>query len=143
MLAQELSPLNWSVARLTLAAHFIVNVIRIRTVNLTRLANAFDTDVEVNSNYKRLQRFFRFFKMDFDALAQLISGWLPPEHWVLCLDRTNWQIGKTDVNILLLAVAYRGIAIPIIWTFLDKRGNSNTEERIMLMERFIKLFGKQ
>lgn len=30
----------------------------------------------------------------------------------------------------MLAVAYKGIAIPILWTFLNKKGNSNTGERI-------------
>lgn len=143
LLADELSSLNWSAARLILAAHFIITLIRLRTVNLSHLANAFETDVEAESNYKRLQRFFRFFEIDFDAVAKLIGRWLPDEPWVLCLDRTNWQIGTTNVNILVLAVAYKGIAIPVIWMFLDKKGNSNTHERIALMERFIALFGKE
>ncbi|MBK8750960.1 MAG: transposase [Candidatus Competibacteraceae bacterium] len=42
----------------------------------------------------------------------------------------------------LLAVVYRGLAIPIRWTLLDKRGNSNTQERIDLLAGFIKQFGK-
>lgn len=79
--------------------------------------------------------------MDFDAQSQVIGRGLPDKPWVLCLDRTNWQIGI--VNILVLAVAYRGIAIPVVWTFLAKKGNSNTDERITLIERFIKLFGKE
>ena len=143
LLAKELSSLNWSFARLILAANFIMALIMLRTVNLSVLSNAFETEVEAESNYKRMQRFFRFFKLDFDALAQLVGRWLPDEPWVLCLDRTNWQIGITDVNILVLAVAYRGIAVPVVWTFLAKKGNSNTDERITLIERFIKQFGKE
>jgi hypothetical protein len=143
LLAQELSPLNWSGARLILIAHFLIGVIKLRTVNLVRLAGVFDTKVEVDSNYKRLQRFFRHFELDFDAVARLIYRWLPSGEWILCLDRTNWQIGTTSVNVLVLAVAYRGIAIPLIWTGLNKKGNSSTKERITLLERFIKLFGKE
>ena len=30
----------------------------------------------------------------------------------------------------MLAIVYRGIAIPIHWTLLNKRGNSDTKERI-------------
>lgn len=41
----------------------------------------------------------------------------------------------------MLSVVYKGLSIPIMWTLLDKRGNSNTKERIELMNRFIKLFG--
>ena len=50
----------------------------------------------------------------------------------------------------MLAVAYKGMAIPLMWKFLTKeengefigkRGNSNYRERKELMQRFIKLFG--
>ncbi len=43
----------------------------------------------------------------------------------------------------MLAVVYKGVAIPILWRFLDKKGNSNTDERIELMEKFVGYFGKQ
>ena len=34
-----------------------------------------------------------------------------------------------------------GAAFPILWMLLPKRGNSNTEERIELIDRFIEIFG--
>ncbi|BCR41286.1 hypothetical protein KHAB170019_21090 [Acinetobacter baumannii] len=46
----------------------------------------------------------------------------------LTLDRTNWKWGKRNINILMLAIVYRGIAIPILWTLLNKRGNSDTKD---------------
>ena len=50
-------------------------------------------------------------------------------------------MGKTRYyNILMLAIVYRGIAIPIVWTLLNKRGNSDTKERIALIQRFISIF---
>ena len=60
----------------------------------------------------------------------------------LTLDRTNWQWGKMNINILVLAIAYKGVAIPIYWLLLNKKGNSNSRERIALLKRFIKQFGK-
>ncbi|OTG62947.1 hypothetical protein B9T25_14165 [Acinetobacter sp. ANC 4470] len=42
----------------------------------------------------------------------------------------------------MLAVVHKGIAIPIFWMLLDKRGNSNTNERIEIIQRFICIFGK-
>ena len=60
----------------------------------------------------------------------------------LNLDRTNSKWGKRNINILMLAIVYRGIAIPIVWTLLNKRGNSDTKERIALIQRFISIFGK-
>ena len=41
----------------------------------------------------------------------------------------------------MVGVTYKGIAFPLIFSLLDKRGNSNWEERKKLMERFITLFG--
>ena len=44
-------------------------------------------------------------------------------------------------NILVLAVAYKGVAIPLLWMFLDKRGNSNSHERIGLFKHVLCAFG--
>jgi hypothetical protein len=59
------------------------------------------------------------------------------------MDRTNWRWGKKDINILMLAVAYKGAAIPIYWMLLNKKSNSSTLERKVLVNRFIKQFGKK
>ena len=58
------------------------------------------------------------------------------------MNRTNWQFGSFDINALVLAVTCQGVAFPLLFKLLPKRGNSNTEERVDLMERSIKLFGK-
>jgi hypothetical protein len=63
------------------------------------------------------------------------------DRWYLTMDRTNWQFGRTDINLLALGIAHRGIAIPLFRQALDKPGNSNTAERIALLERFIAVFG--
>jgi hypothetical protein len=57
----------------------------------------------------------------------------------LTIDRTNWKWGKSNLNIFMLGVVYKGIAIPLYWQMLDKRGNTNHLE---LIERFIKQFAK-
>ena len=61
--------------------------------------------------------------------------------YYLALDRTNWKWGKKNLNILVLAVVYKGVAIPVYWLLLNKQGNSSTRERIALMKRFIQQFG--
>ena len=40
----------------------------------------------------------------------------------------------------MLGITYKGIAFPLIFSLLPKRGNSNWEERKKIMERFIRLF---
>ena len=73
----------------------------------------------------------------------MVANILPivKEKWTLSIDRANWKLGKANINILCLGICHIGICFPIIWISLDKRGNSNTQERITLMERFIKFFG--
>ena len=41
----------------------------------------------------------------------------------------------------MLAVAYKGVAFPLLWELLPKQGNPNTEERISLISRFVQIFG--
>ena len=62
--------------------------------------------------------------------------------WTLTLDLTNWQFGKTDLNILLLAIVHQGIAYPLVWAALPKAGNSHTEERVTVLDIFLDLFGE-
>ena len=60
--------------------------------------------------------------------------------WVLAMDRTNWDFGKTTINILMISVIWNGMGIPLIWTLLPSAGNSNTTMRTCLLERLRKTF---
>ena len=42
----------------------------------------------------------------------------------------------------MLAVVYKGVAIPVYWLMLNKKGISSTRERIALLNRLIQQFGK-
>jgi len=44
--------------------------------------------------------------------------------------------------VLFLGIVYRGIAVPLYWLVLNKKGNSSTRGRIALVNRFVKIFGK-
>ena len=57
------------------------------------------------------------------------------------MDRANWKFGEFNINILTLGVTYKDIAVPLLFSLLGKRGDSNWEERKAIMERFIRLFG--
>ncbi len=135
--------LSWHGARLTFLAHFLLALLKVRSVNLAELAAGFGGRAKIDSHYKRLQRFFRSFELNYDELTQLLVRLLPIGNgpWYLTLDRTHWQFGKTDINFLVLAIAYRGMALPVFWSVLDKAGNSHTTERIALLKRFIAVFG--
>jgi hypothetical protein len=134
-------------ARIKLLARFLVALIACRSVCLTKVANALPGKAQTASHYKRLQRFLRGFDLDAITLARLTLGWLqtalglhPP--YILALDRTNWKLGKTEINVLKIAVVHKGVAFPLLWTLLGKAGNSKTEERIALLSRYLAAFGQ-
>lgn len=100
-----------------LASYFILGIIETGTVNLTRIAVTFGNRAQPSSNYKRLQRFFRHFEVDLDAIAQVLMKWSDTGNpWLLSLDRTNWTFGRSNINLLVLSVAYKGVAIPILYS---------------------------
>lgn len=136
--------LNWHGARVKFLALFLSALFQVKTVNLAELATALNPKSKTSSNYRRLQRFFAGFVVNEDRIARLVLSLIPPpkEGYTLSLDRTTWYFGKCCINLLVLAVVYKGVAIPLCWMFLDKQGNSNTLERIALLEIFISLFGK-
>ena len=76
---------------------------------------------------------------------RLLVNLLPdkPDTWLLSLDRTNWKFGKTDHNLLVLGLVYKGFCVPLFWQALGKAGNSNTQERKALLQRFLDTFGAQ
>lgn len=142
LLRQTLQPhLRWHGARLSFVALFLIALFRVKTVNLSELATGFRGKATQDAHYKRLQRFFRHFELDYYDFAHAIVSLMDiPEPWVLSIDRTQWQFGSVVFNILTLGIVHEGVAFPVLWWMLDKKGNSNTQERIELLDEWQQLF---
>jgi hypothetical protein len=142
LIQKTLQPhLGWHGARVRFLALFLVALFRVKTVNLTQLAAGFVGTAKVASNYKRLHRFLGKFELDYGTVAQVVVGLMEiPQPWVLSIDRTTWEFGNCVHNILMLGVVHNGVAFPLLWWMLDKKGNSNSDERIDLLEEFFELF---
>lgn len=136
--------LDWNKSRIGCLTRMILAMIAVRTVNLVDIACAFGGgETKALSNYRRLQRFFSGFDMNYAHVASLVFGLFAPQQKVyLSMDRTNWQWGQCPINILMLSLVYKGTAIPIYWCMIRSKGNSNTQARIELVNRFIHHFGK-
>lgn len=133
--------LNWHGARLSFLALFLLALIKVKTVNLSELALGFGGWALSDSHYKRLQRFFRGFDLDYAEIAHVVVRWMQiPQPWVLSVDRTTWEFGSRCYNILTVGIVHEGVAFPVLWWMLEKRGNSNSDERMRLMERVCTLF---
>lgn len=130
-------------SRLKLMSLFILALCKVQTVSFHKLAIAFDSPSQAASSLRRIQRFIAGFSLCSDLIARLIFSLLPKKTGLtLIIDRSNWKFGSQDINIFMLGVAYRGVAFPLLFSLLNKKGNSNSGERIALMQRFIRLFGK-
>ena len=136
---------NFHKARSDCLAQLIRAMIAVKTVNFTHLATSFMSHALPESCYKRIQRFFRYFYFDAFSVASMVVAifGLKNKKMILILDRTNWKLGKLEINILMLSAAYKGIALPLMWCCLEKKGNSNTLERIDLIKRILMLIGPQ
>lgn len=134
---------NWNKARLTFVATFLSALFVVRSVNFAKISNIMFGNAINSSKYKRIQRFFRDFDIDYVLIALFVGNLIPikNEKWMLTFDRTNWKFGKQNINILTLGIVYDGIAFPLLWILLDKNGNSCTKERIDLLKKFIEIFG--
>ena len=53
--------LSWNRCRIKFLARFLVALFQVQTVNLAKIACVFGGRAKVASNYKKLQRFLRFF----------------------------------------------------------------------------------
>ena len=133
---------GWNKARVKFFVLFICSMCKLQTVSFVKLSQGFEGKAFQESNLRRIQRFFAGFVIDNHLIANIVFSLLPQKPpYKLSLDRTNWKFGKTDINILMLSVCYKGVALPILWTLLPKRGNSNSSERKELLSQYIELFG--
>lgn len=136
--------LDWHGAHIKFLARFLVALITTRTVNLAQIACVFAGDAQPTSNYERCRRFLKDFALPYHELARLIVAVLDVKSgWTLALDRTNWKLGRAELNFLVLAIVHQGTAYPVVWFLLDKAGNSNTDERILLLELCLSVFDKE
>jgi hypothetical protein len=131
-----------NLARIRFFGLFICALCKVQTVCFEKLAASFDADARVDSSLRRIQRFMSEYLLDTSLIARFVFGLLPHKPpYRLALDRTNWKFGTTNINVLVLAIVYQGVAFPVLFTMMPKFGNSSTNERIELLQRYMDLFG--
>lgn len=138
ILLRHYSFFDLHLSRLKCLCSIVLGLIQIRRVTLNELALSFGGSASQDSSTRRISRFLSSLVFPYEAMCRYIWGRFETgSPAVLSLDRTNWKFGQLNINILMLSLCYRGYGIPLMWTLLDKRGNSSQQERIALMERFI------
>lgn len=120
----------------------VVCMLQRETVNLYKLKKQVgpvlgNTKSKPAAHYKRLLRLFQQEKesdlWQFLLLFCLRLFRLKVEY--LLLDGTSWQFGKQKLHFLVLSMVYQGVAIPLCWSNLAKKGTSSVEERKELLQK--------
>ena len=110
-----------NLARTKCLTVLIIAMVRCRTVNLAVLCNATPCEkANTKSWYRRFQRFISEISIPWRVLPIMLVSMMgldSVEHWVLCMDRTNWKFGKKHINILYLAISFHGVAITLFGVF--------------------------
>jgi hypothetical protein len=125
----------------------LCSMLKSRSVLLTELAENLNADAKTESNENRLQNFFREVPFDYEALAKFLFSFLcanTKDKIRLSIDRTEWDFGIQQTNILMIIASKGNFTVPLYWAMLDNNsGNSNSEDRITLLKKCIELIGSQ
>ena len=124
----------------------VFGLIKSRNVQHNRIAAAIKETAEqpkLSSIIHRIEDFFRELKPNREAFALLMLSFLDPKKKLrICIDRTEWDFGLKQINILKVIACDGKQYVPIFWDLLDNNsGNSNTEQRIKLVDEVLNLIG--
>jgi len=92
---------------------FVIALLKSRNVQFGEVAQHLNDAVRVASNETRIQDFFRETDLNYLVLAQLLLTLLPaPGKLRLYLDRTEWDVGRCQINSLLVTAGRGSFSYP-------------------------------
>ena len=110
-----------------------------------RMGKILGVSLKIETAYSRLLRFFQTgngLNILRGICLLVITTMCRSKKCYLLLDRTNWEMGNRKINLLVIGLLYKDIFIPLVWKDLEKKGNSNTKERLDLIDRLLEWWQK-
>lgn len=135
------SHLEWKKSRINCLLSIIFSLINYNHVGFKHLSLGISSDIKCKSKMHHIYRFFREQTFNYDIIAKIIMSFFNQDKYILTMDRTNWKLGKTHINILFLCIVIKNLSVPIYWINLGKAGNSSADNRLELLNKFINNFG--
>ena len=118
-------------------------MIKARSIIFSELADKIERDVLPSSIERRIQDFFQKVDFDYEQLLCLLICFVPHDKVVLSIDRTEWDRGTKQYNILCVIASVGKMGVPLYFEMLDnKSGNSNSQDRIEILQRVVSILGK-
>lgn len=120
----------------------IEGIIKSRSVIFSEIADKMSRPIKVESLERRIQDFFEKVSINYTQLILFYLSFIHHKSLTLSIDRTEWDFGKTQINILCVVASIGKMAVPIYFEMLDnKSGNSNYKDRIQVLQHIIKVVG--
>ncbi|WP_245808598.1 hypothetical protein [Deinococcus hopiensis] len=113
----------------------VLALLQAKDVRHAALAARFSGSAQTRSVIRRVERVFDRHPPTPADVARAVLALLPqarPREFIM--DRTNGKHGQTDVNALMLAVLWRGVAVPLLFELLPHGGSSDAALRQALMD---------
>jgi hypothetical protein len=124
--------------------YLINGVIKSRSVVFSEIADKIDIDIKAKSIERRIQDFFQKVSFGYNALGIFLFSFIHHDELELSIDRTEWDFGQVQVNILCVVASIGKMAVLLYFEMLDNNsGNSNWKDRIKILESLIKIIGKE
>lgn len=122
----------------------IEGIIKSRSVIFSEIADKIESTAKVESIERRIQSFFKDVSFNYSQLMLFFLSFVHHDQLTLSIDRTEWDFGKTQINILCVVVSIGKMAVPLYFEMLENNsGNSNYTDRIALFKRIIGVVGQQ
>ena len=120
----------------------ISGMIKSRSVIFSEIADKIDKPIKAESIERRIQDFFQKVEIDYRQLLVYFLCFIHHDDLTLSIDRTEWDFGSTQINILCVIVSIGKMGVPLYFEMLDNNsGNSNQQDRITLFKEIIDLIG--
>ena len=120
----------------------VEGIIKSRSVIFSEIADKIDKPIKTTSIERRIQDFFQKVSVDYERLMVFFLSFIHHQRLTLSIDRTEWDFGKLQINILCVVVSIGKMAVPLYFEMLDNNsGNSNYADRIALFQKIIALIG--
>ena len=140
----DIIPLSKNLARKKFISSFLLGLIDSRKVQFQEVALHIESAAKLASVERNIQSFFKEVSFDYEQVCLLLMMFLSRGKVSLSIDRTEWDFGIYQCNILMMVAKNDSIGIPLYWELLDnKSGNSSSEDRIALLAKVIKILGKE
>lgn len=122
----------------------VLGLISSRSVQFAEIADKMQGEADTESKQRRIQRFVSEYVVDYEWVAHFLILLLPKQGKLkICMDRTTWEFGGQNHNVLVLTAYTHGIGIPIWFEVLDNEGgNSHSDDRMYVMMELLAVLGK-